>query len=430
MKPITLPFNLAVEVATTVEKTVHAAGFIEAEVAIVEGTAHCSVAHGPKLLSFNALLDDVPELRKLLTSTLGIPIAPEKFPHYEGTGSLFYRFSGDNKRVALLTCSHVAHPPPMYPNVTVTITKPSQRHEEIISPGSGAFDNAIKALKADIGGQLRSIQAWDAVLVRLGEPTEGENTAITTRRNQHLALVEDAKKRIGQVNDLLKEVQDRVDTSKRVIGFVLHSEKIEISSGKQGFTKDWALIELYNEMFDWDTFQGNKVYVGMSFFFFFFEKISDHCVLQLQRPPSPNMVKSCGPSQPIQRIINTLLMASFKHLILSRTKFGTLNTWMYTIRNVFLLSKMACLQEPHSVVSMALSHLFATISLLVSQGHLWKLLCSSTARTMPGSPKLETQDPLSLTGLVGSLEYLLEVVVLLTALIYHTSPHTMTSMGS
>jgi hypothetical protein len=51
----------------------------------------------------------------------------------------------------------------------------------------------------------------------------------------------------------------------RVISFVLHSEKIEVSVEPQDFTKDWALIELYEEKIDWSTFKGNKVYVGMSF---------------------------------------------------------------------------------------------------------------------------------------------------------------------
>jgi hypothetical protein len=46
---------------------------------------------------------------------------------------------------------------------------------------------------------------------------------------------------------------------------VLHSEKIEVSVEPHGFTKDWALIELYEEKIDWPTFMGNKVYVGTSF---------------------------------------------------------------------------------------------------------------------------------------------------------------------
>jgi hypothetical protein len=29
------------------------------------------------------------------------------------------------------------------------------------------------------------------------------------------------------------------------------------------FTRDWALIDLYHDKIDWDTFQGNKVCVSM-----------------------------------------------------------------------------------------------------------------------------------------------------------------------
>ncbi|KAG5634428.1 hypothetical protein H0H81_002043 [Sphagnurus paluster] len=51
----------------------------------------------------------------------------------------------------------------------------------------------------------------------------------------------------------------------RTIGFVLHSEKIEVSAEPYKFTKDWALIELYKDKIDWTTFKGNKLWVGTSF---------------------------------------------------------------------------------------------------------------------------------------------------------------------
>jgi hypothetical protein len=266
VKPLTVSFGRAVEVATAAEKMLINAGFAEAEVAVVEGEKTHSVARGPQLLSFNPLFDEVPELRKVFTSTLGLPITPLKFPHYAGTGSLFYRLGGDDKRVALLTCAHVARPPPEYPNDGKTTTNhdASQPREEIISPGTRAYDNALKALKADIGSQILSIKAWDAVLVRLGDPDPNEPARVTQKRTEHLSLVDSAKERIEEVNALYNAVQDRVDPSKRAIGFVLHCEPIEVSSGPHGFTKDWALIELYDDMIDWDTFRGNKVYVGTS----------------------------------------------------------------------------------------------------------------------------------------------------------------------
>ena len=265
VKPYTVSFDRAVEVAAVAEKMLHGAGFTEAEVAIVEGERTLSVARGPQMLSFDPLLDNVPELRKPFTSTLGLPIAPLQFPHYAGTGSLFFRLGGDDERVALLTCAHVVGPPPEYPNDGTTFPNRGQPREEIISPGSGTFDNALRAMRADIGSQLRSITAWNAVLIRLGEPTPGEDVKVTERRREYQLLVDGAKSRIRQVNELFNTVQGRVDASKRVIGFVLHCEPIVASSGAFGFTKDWALIELDKDIIDWNTFRGNKVYVGSSF---------------------------------------------------------------------------------------------------------------------------------------------------------------------
>jgi hypothetical protein len=264
VKPSAVPFDLAVEVATITEKMLHNAGFAEAEVAIVEGEKTHSVARGPQLLSLNPLLDDVPELRKLFSSTLGLPIAPLEFHYYAGTGSLYYRFDRDDKRVALLTCAHVARPPPEYPNTGRTATDTNQPREEIISPGSGAYDDAIKTMEEDIDSQKRSIEVWNGVLTRLGDHKPNENPRIAQRRNEHLSLVDGARRRIQQVEELSNVVQDRADPSKRVIGFVLHCEPIEVSSGPHGFTKDWALIELYDDVIDWNTFRGNQVYVGMS----------------------------------------------------------------------------------------------------------------------------------------------------------------------
>ncbi|KAI0312168.1 hypothetical protein OF83DRAFT_1087186 [Amylostereum chailletii] len=52
------------------------------------------------------------------------------------------------------------------------------------------------------------------------------------------------------------------DKEPRIIGEVVHVEPIGINVAPHGLTRDWALIELYNEKFDWSTFKGNKVYIG------------------------------------------------------------------------------------------------------------------------------------------------------------------------
>ncbi len=78
-------------------------------------------------------------------------------------------------------------------------------------------------------------------------------------------MVAKATKTVEQVNALHGEVtRRRTILDQRTIGFVLHSEKIEVSVELHKFTKDWALIELYEEKIDWPTFKGNKIYIGAS----------------------------------------------------------------------------------------------------------------------------------------------------------------------
>ncbi|KAI0287535.1 hypothetical protein BC826DRAFT_44441 [Russula brevipes] len=47
-------------------------------------------------------------------------------------------------------------------------------------------------------------------------------------------------------------------------GQVLHADPVGVSSSEpgDGFTIDWAVIHLNKDSFDWDDFNGNKIYVG------------------------------------------------------------------------------------------------------------------------------------------------------------------------
>ncbi|KAF8884567.1 hypothetical protein CPB84DRAFT_1816946 [Gymnopilus junonius] len=251
VKPHSLLYDDAVAATAVVKEILAKAGFPDIEVAFVESVVTRSVAAGPKLLSFDPLLDDVPELRKPFTAALGLSIAPLKYPHFEGTGSLFFRLSKDDNRTALLTCAHVARPPPVYPNTGMTHKDKSQHREEVIALGNMGYTNAVKAMMSTISNRLCSIDAWNDALDGLKD--KGESPRVVEKRQEYVDLVAKVKKEIQHVNALQDE---------RVIGFVLHAEKVEVSADPYGFTKDWALIELYDEKIDWANFKGNKVYVG------------------------------------------------------------------------------------------------------------------------------------------------------------------------
>ncbi|KAI9512136.1 hypothetical protein F5148DRAFT_1165554 [Russula earlei] len=248
VQPHSLVYDAAVAAADVVKKILVEAGFPSIEVAFVESVVTRSFATDPKLLSFDPLFDDVPELRKPFSTALGLSIAPLKYPYFEGTAALYLRLSKDNKRTAILTCAHVARPP-VYPNMGMTRKNESQAREEVVALGYKGYDNAVNAMMRTIGDLIEFIDIWNDELGRLGEPVEGEDSRITERRSEHLKLVAKAKKKIEKVNAIHDEVTKRRTTlNQRVLGFVLHSEKIEVS--------------LYENKIDWSTFKGNKVYVG------------------------------------------------------------------------------------------------------------------------------------------------------------------------
>ncbi|KAH9039472.1 hypothetical protein EDB83DRAFT_2411948 [Lactarius deliciosus] len=257
-------YEAAVAATTVIKEILAEAGFPDIEVAFVESVVTRSLATGPKFLSFDPLFNDVPDMRKPFTTALGLFIAPLKYPHFEGTAALYFRLSKDDKRTAVLTCAHIARPPPVYGNTGMTRTDTGrQPREEFVALGNMGYTDAVKAMMMHtIGDLLCTIEAWNDTLVRLGELVGGEDKKIAERRREYEKLVANATKKIEEVNTLHDEVtKHRTTPDQRVIGFVLHSERIEVSVKPHGFTKDWGLIELHEEKIDWSTFQGNKVYV-------------------------------------------------------------------------------------------------------------------------------------------------------------------------
>jgi len=221
-------------------------------------------------MSFNPMfnLEGIPALRKPITPTLSLSIAPLKSPHFEGTGGLFFRLNteeGDN-RVVLLTCAHVAHPPPLFKNKVYTRKNDSQPREDIILLGTGSYDYAVAAIMKFIGDQTTAITTWEASLGRLPEPREDETRGIKSKRKELTDLIDAARNKIEEANQLHTDVtKNFTTTASRVTGFVLHCAKIEV--GEDQFMYDWSFIQMDQDKIEWKDFKGNKLFVGMSVFF-------------------------------------------------------------------------------------------------------------------------------------------------------------------
>ncbi|KAJ3874662.1 hypothetical protein F5051DRAFT_498287 [Lentinula edodes] len=237
--PGSLQYKLANTAAEAVTKLISEAGFGGVEIGFRESIVTPSLA-GPKMLSFDPFKDPISEFTKPFTPTLGLSIAPLKSPHYEGTGALYIREKTEGGRIFLLTCAHVARPPPDHRNTGLVRKTSSSPREHIIALGHDGYSSTLQSMKAAIGDLDRLIKDWQVILDRLGEAQEDESETITQKREEHLNLVP---------ND-------------RIIGEVIHVEPIAVSVGPQKFTQDWALIALYESKFEWEKFKGNVVYIG------------------------------------------------------------------------------------------------------------------------------------------------------------------------
>ncbi|TFY55686.1 hypothetical protein EVG20_g9228 [Dentipellis fragilis] len=144
--------------------------------------------------------------------------------------------SSESDRVFLLTASHVARPPAVYQSRK----RKGPSREKIVALGHNAYAEALYRMMSTIGHELLSIKTWKEEIERLGPAVEGED-----------------------VDEVHSEVTRYWTTlNQRVIGYVVYAPAISVDDCPKHFIRDWALIDLYRDKIDWDTFQGNKIYVG------------------------------------------------------------------------------------------------------------------------------------------------------------------------
>ncbi|KAH6902454.1 hypothetical protein BKA70DRAFT_1306936 [Coprinopsis sp. MPI-PUGE-AT-0042] len=175
------------------------------------------------------------------TSTPSLAIAPLNLPGVEGTTSVFYHREGDKKDVLAITACHVACGLPASPNGTSHL----EPGREIVHLGPVAFAKA----ESDI---LRRLVTIDSQVKGYKQDPYGVEASIERMQHQIVPLT----------SCTVKSGRSPV-LEGRVIGNVLHADPI--AEGPEGHTVDWAAIKVAKESVDWETFLGNKVYVGAPF---------------------------------------------------------------------------------------------------------------------------------------------------------------------
>ncbi|EJD54918.1 hypothetical protein AURDEDRAFT_110315 [Auricularia subglabra TFB-10046 SS5] len=268
VEPGAVTFSDAQTAANHVKDSIiGAAGFSGIDVAIWEWQTSFS-ALGPKLPSLDPLVnDDVVNFTHRFSSVLGLAIAPYKHPSLEGTVALYLRRGNDSDRVLALTVAHVARPAIGNPS-NHGLTDGGHR-DGIIALGEKGYHDAVRRIEARIGTlygiAAESQEKIDRLLQRQAEASEPSADIDAALRRMQEKIV-DATSNIEQLDKLHTRVSKTMGSpEKRVIGHVLHSEPIRVSSAPERFTIDWAVIELTDDAFNWPEFKGNKVYIGDDF---------------------------------------------------------------------------------------------------------------------------------------------------------------------
>ncbi|KAG6818779.1 hypothetical protein H0H93_001822 [Arthromyces matolae] len=140
-----------------------------------------------------------------------------------------------------------------------------QRPEEIIHLGSDAYTDALQKMMLKISDEADSVGEYENELAKLGEPADGESEQVTQERQQFQNDLMKAKRSIKNTEIFYKDVTNHWTLPiQRTLGHVVYSPPVSLSKGEEEYTEDWALIKIKRNKIDWDSFPGNKIYIGES----------------------------------------------------------------------------------------------------------------------------------------------------------------------
>ena len=95
------------------------------------------------------------------------------------------------------------------------------------------YQNSTNAMMATIGDLTHSITVWMKVTTRLGEFVDGEDVAVTEKREENQHEMERVMKIIDHLNKLHDQVtKGMTNPDQCIIGFILHTNYWESVTGE------------------------------------------------------------------------------------------------------------------------------------------------------------------------------------------------------
>ncbi|KAJ7145815.1 hypothetical protein C8R44DRAFT_755948 [Mycena epipterygia] len=259
--PASLSGDDGVVVASKCRELLVENGIADVDVEIRESVVTRSA--GPKLLTSTYFSDPTAGVREPLTTTLGLPICAQFTPWAEGTGGFFFAEDGNTERLLLATARHVVFPPDMNENKHFECKKNSQRRYNVTLFGDAAFNKYLECIKGEIGDKAFTAQYQE----RRIRAIEGKDDPAANKERQNAqAELDGAREAMEKLNTFYQDVSTHWSTPEnRVLGHVILSPPINVgvgSSSGEGYTEDWAVIEIDASKVDASNFNGNAIDLG------------------------------------------------------------------------------------------------------------------------------------------------------------------------
>ncbi|KIK65003.1 hypothetical protein GYMLUDRAFT_381919 [Collybiopsis luxurians FD-317 M1] len=213
---------------------------------------------GPKLLPLTSSAGHLVDVCEPLTTALSLPICASSTHTYEGNGGFFIAEGGNTKRLLLVTARHVVFPPEKNDN-KLFVYKNGSRHHKVALFGPKAFEDYLKSIEAEIKRKdiIAAYHAGEMNALR------GNNSAAADRkRHREQANFDEVERAKRELQIFYSKTQASwKPLANRALGHVILSPPIKFGAG-EGYTEDWAVIEIDTSKIDRDNFDGNVIDLG------------------------------------------------------------------------------------------------------------------------------------------------------------------------
>jgi hypothetical protein len=166
----------------------------------------------------------------------------------------------NTERLLLVTARHVVFTLDKNENKHFGRKNDSQCRYNITLFGDAAFNKYLESIKAEIGGKALIAQYQERCI----RVFEGKDDPAANEERQHVQVeLDDAREAMEQLSSFYQDVSTRWATSEsRVLGHAILSPPINFGTGSEGYTEDWAVIEIDAFKVDASNFKGNAIDLG------------------------------------------------------------------------------------------------------------------------------------------------------------------------